>query len=185
MIKNLIFLGTPGVGKGTIAKLLAKRQGLKHISTGDIFRDHIARETELGKKVQTILASGQYVPDQLTNALIKDTLDKPEIKASGFILDGYPRTENQANFLKENNYQIDHVILLEANDEIVQSRLLKRARDENRVDDTPEVVAKRIAVYHQKTAQLINYYQKAKLIVRIKAETGIEEIYQQIMKELS
>lgn len=156
MIKNFIFLGAPGVGKGTLAKKLAEDKGLVHISTGDIFRKNIQNETPLGLQVKAILASGAYVSDEITNAIVKDAIEAPEVKAKGFILDGYPRTINQAEFLKANGTHITGAVLLKASDEVVMQRLLGRAQKENRADDTPEVIANRIAVYNEKTAPLIS-----------------------------
>lgn len=156
MIKNFIFLGAPGVGKGTLAKKLAADKGLVHISTGDIFRKNIENETPLGLKVKAILAAGEYVSDDITNAIVKDAIEAPEVVAKGFILDGYPRTINQAEFLKANGTHITGAVLLQASDDLVQQRLLGRAQKENRADDTPEVIANRVRVYNEKTAPLIS-----------------------------
>lgn len=184
MIKNFIFLGSPGVGKGTMAKLLATRKNLKHISTGDIFRSHIKNKTVLGKKVEAILESGKYVPDELTNAIVKDALEQARNENIGFILDGYPRTQNQADFLKDNHFQIDAVALLKAPSTLIEKRLQKRAVAEKRTDDTPEVIARRIAVYHAETAPLIKYYKQLKLIKEVDASGDIDQNYQALEKEL-
>ena len=177
MIKNYIFLGAPGVGKGTLAKMAAKETGIKHISTGDIFRNEIKNETELGKKVKAILASGEYVSDEITNAIVEKALKTDDVKKHGFILDGYPRTINQAEFLKSTGIKLDGAVLLKASDEKVQSRLESRAKLENRADDTPEVIANRIRVYNEKTAPLIDWYEKEGLIIEIDSEGNIDENY--------
>ena len=182
MIKNLIFLGAPGVGKGTLAKEVAKSKGLVHISTGDIFRKEIAAESELGLKVKAILAAGEYVSDDITNAIVKKTLESSEVKAKGFILDGYPRTINQAEFLKSINVHLDGAVLLKAADSVVQSRLESRAKIENRQDDTPEVIAKRIEVYNEKTAPLINWYKNEDQLIEIDAEGSIQDNYDNLIK---
>lgn len=182
MIKNFIFLGAPGVGKGTLAKMLSKEKGIKHISTGDIFRNEIKNETELGKKVKAILAAGEYVSDDITNAIVEKALNTEEVKTHGFILDGYPRTINQAEFLKSIDINIDGAVLLKASDHKVQERLENRAKLENRADDTPEVIANRIKVYNDKTAPLINWYDKEGLIIEIDSEGDIPSNYKNLIE---
>lgn len=181
MIKKIIFLGAPGVGKGTLAKKLASEKGLIHISTGDIFRKEIKQETELGLKIKSILASGEYVSDDITNQIVKKTIEKPEMQKNGFILDGYPRTINQAEFLKKINARINAALLLDASDQSVAERIMQRSKAENRVDDTPEVINNRIKIYREKTAPLIDWYKKEKLLVTINAEGTIEENFQKIL----
>ena len=181
MIKNYIFLGAPGVGKGTLASKLQKDKGIKHISTGEIFRENIKSETDLGLKVKAIIAKGEYVPDELTNEIVKEALNTEYAKKHGFILDGYPRTENQAKFLKENGFNITAAVLLDATDEVVTQRLLDRARGE---DDSPEVIRHRLEVYNKQTKPLIDFYTKENLIVKIDSEGSIEENYNRLLKEL-
>ena len=172
MIKNYIFLGAPGVGKGTMAKLLAEEKGMLHISTGDIFRNEIKNETELGLQVKSLLASGAYVPDEVTNEILKRAVSTDEAKAKGFILDGYPRTLPQAKFLKENKIIINNVVLLDAPDELVIERILARGRG---ADDTEEVVKVRLEVYNEKTKPLIDYYESEELLKVVDAKGDIEE----------
>jgi len=178
MIKNYIFLGAPGVGKGTLAVKLYKEKGYKHISTGEMFRRAIKNETELGIKVKKIIAAGDYVPDELTNALVKEVLDSKKVKESGFILDGYPRTINQSEFLKENGYKLDGAILLEASDEVVFDRLINRKR----ADDNPDIIKNRIEVYNKQTKPLIDFYEKENLLIRINAEGTVEENYKNLLE---
>ena len=180
MIKNYIFLGPPGVGKGTLATKLEKERGGKHISIGDLFREAIKEETKLGLQVKDVLSSGEYVADELTNALVKEVLDSDVIKQSGFILDGYPRTLNQTTFLKEQGYIIDGVILLLASDEIVKNRLLNRQR----IDDDPKIITKRIDVYNTKTKPLIDFYKKQNLLIEIDANGNIEQNFENLLKRV-
>ena len=178
MIKNYIFLGAPGVGKGTLAVKLYKEKGYKHISTGEIFRAAIKNKTELGLKVKKMIFEGNYVPDKITNALVKEILDSPKIKESGFILDGYPRTINQSEFLKTNGFKLDGAILLEASDEVVFNRLINRKR----ADDNPDIIKNRIEVYNKQTKPLIEFYEKENLLIRINAEGTIEENYENLLE---
>jgi len=172
MIKNYIFLGAPGVGKGTLAKLSQEKYGIKHISTGDIFRKNIKEQTELGKQVKAILDSGEYVSDELTNAIVKDAISTPEVLKSGFILDGYPRTIGQAQFLKDEGIAIEGAVLLDASDQIVIDRLVSRARGE---DDTPEVIKHRLEIYNVKTKPLIDFYKNEGKLIKVVSEGNIEE----------
>ena len=181
MIKNYIFLGAPGVGKGTMAKLLAEEKGMIHISTGDIFRNEIANETDLGLQVKSILASGEYVPDEITNEILRRAVSTEEAKTKGFILDGYPRTIPQAKFLKDNNIIINNVVLLNASDELVIQRILARGRGD---DDTEEVVKVRLDVYNQKTKPLIDHYISEELLKEVDATGGIDDNFASLLKVL-
>lgn len=188
----LILLGPPGAGKGTQAKLLVQELGIPHISTGDMFRDHIARNTELGQKVKAITAAGQLVPDEVTNALVKDRLSRPDV-APGFILDGYPRTVPQAEYLdgllRSLGRKLDRVISYEVAEETVVERISGRrscprcgavyhvsqnppkkagicdkegADLVQRPDDKPENVRVRLTEYGAKTEPLKRYYREKK-----------------------
>ncbi|WP_246004292.1 adenylate kinase family protein [Mycoplasma todarodis] len=126
MINKFIFLGPPGVGKGTLASKLSETKGIKHISTGDIFRAEIKNKTDLGLKVIDITSRGEYVPDEITNEIVKNVLESKEIQESGFLLDGYPRTINQAEFLIKEDLQPQKAILLEAPTEVIVERLSGR-----------------------------------------------------------
>lgn len=181
MIKNYIFLGAPGVGKGTLAAKLQEDKGIKHISTGEIFRENIKNETPLGLKVKEIIAKGEYVTDDITNALVKDALSTDYVKEHGFLLDGYPRTENQAQFLKDNGFDITAAVLLNASDETVINRLVARARG---ADDTPEVIKHRLEVYNTQTKPLIDFYEKENLLVSVNAEGDIDQNYKHLLEVL-
>jgi len=193
----LILLGPPGAGKGTQAKLLALEYGVPHISTGDMFRDHKARGTDLGKKIQVIMDSGGLVTDDVTNAMVKDRLGRPDV-AKGFILDGYPRTTAQAEYLERllqsMGRKIDRVLSYEVAEELVVERISGRRScprcgavyhvsanpprrtgicDKDgtglvqRDDDKPENVKKRMQEYADKTWPLKRFYQERGLVSEI------------------
>ena len=193
----LILLGPPGAGKGTQAKMLVQAYGIPHISTGDMFRDHIARNTELGQKVKAITASGQLVTDEITNALVKDRLSRPDL-APGFILDGYPRTVPQADYLdgllRSLGRKLDRVVSYEVPEEMVVERISGRrscpkcgavyhvsqnppkkagtcdregAGLVQRPDDLPENVRVRLAEYGSKTEPLKRFYREKGLLSEV------------------
>ena len=159
---RLIIMGPPGAGKGTQAEGLADRHGIPAISTGDIFRSNIANETPLGRQVKDILASGGYVPDEVTNEIVADRLAQPDA-ATGFLLDGYPRTVGQVHYLDEllaaGGHRIGAVLELTVDEDAVVQRLLKRAAEQGRSDDTEEVIRERMAIYHKETAPLTSLYR--------------------------
>ncbi len=202
----LILLGPPGAGKGTQAKMLAAELGVPHISTGDMFRDHKARGTELGKKVQAIMDSGGLVTDEITNAMVQDRLSRSDV-AQGCILDGYPRTTAQADFLgallQGQGKAVGRVLSYEVPEQAVVERIGGRRScprcgavyhlsasppraagvcDKEgaalvlRDDDRPENVKKRMQEYAEKTAPLKRYYQERKLVAEIEATGSPEEI---------
>jgi adenylate kinase len=193
----LILLGPPGAGKGTQAKMLASELGVPHISTGDMFRDHKTRGTELGKKVQAIMDAGGLVTDDVTNAMVKDRLSRPDV-APGFILDGYPRTTAQAEYLEQllagTGRRIDRVLSYDVPEELVVERISGRrscpkcgavyhvsanppqqsgycdkdyAGLVQREDDKPENVKKRMQEYAQKTSPLKKFYEDRRLVAEI------------------
>ncbi|WKX02235.1 adenylate kinase family protein [Candidatus Mycoplasma mahonii] len=178
MIKNYIFLGPPGVGKGTLAIMLEKNKGTVHISTGAIFRDAVKNKTPIGVKVAKILSDGEYVPDEITNEIVKNRLMQEDVIKNGFALDGYPRTLNQAKFLKENKVIVNAVILLAASDKVVMERLLSRKRG----DDDPGIIKVRIDVYSKKTKPLIDYYRDEKILIEVDAEGDIAQNYENMRK---
>ncbi len=206
---KLIFLGPPGAGKGTIATRLAEDEGVPHISTGDIFRENIRNETELGKKVKVILDSGDLVPDELTVELVRDRVSQPDA-AAGFILDGFPRTVPQADALAE-FAPVDKVLNFVLDEEEIIRRLSGRRvhkpsgrtyhvlfsppKEEGkddvtgeeliiRDDDKPEAIKNRLAVYEKQTAPLIEYYRSRGLLVDIDSSPKPEEVYASVRKEL-
>jgi adenylate kinase len=183
MSTNLLVLGPQGSGKGTQAKLLCAAREIPHISTGDMFRGAIADGTALGKQVEPILASGALVPDELTVALIRERLGQTDA-AGGFVLDGFPRNLAQAEaldaMLSDIARAIDAVLFFDLDDAIATRRMLGRAAAEGRADDTPEVIAKRLAVYHEQTEPLVEYYRERGVLVRLDAELPVEAVQEDI-----
>jgi len=184
---RLLLIGPPGAGKGTQAALLATRYGIPAISTGDIFRENVAGKTELGVEAKGFMDRGEYVPDALTNALVRDRLSKPDCK-SGFLLDGYPRTIDQVNelddILQENGTKLDIVVQLTADTEELVSRLANRALEQGRADDTPDVIRKRQAVYEEQTAPLIDVYASRSLVAMVDGLGEVETVTARITEVL-
>lgn len=184
---NLLVLGPQGAGKGTQAKRISSDYAIPHVSTGDMFREAIASGSELGQKVQPILESGALVPDDLTVGLIQDRLANPDA-LRGFILDGFPRNQAQAEVLDEMlasiGRRLDAVLFLDLPDEIATERMLARAEIESRPDDTPDVIATRLAGYHDVTEPIVEHYRAAGTLVPLHAERTINEVYAEIQDAL-
>ena len=183
---RLVFLGPPGAGKGTQAKLLAESHSLLHLSTGDMFRSAIARGTPTGLKAKSYMDQGQLVPDDVVDALVDERL-KDEDARSGFLLDGYPRNLTQVTaldgILATRGTPIDAVIYLDVPDEVLIERIRGRAAsavggagEGARVDDSEEVARERLRVYHQHTAPLVDHYEAAGLLRRIDGTADIEGV---------
>jgi adenylate kinase len=206
---NLIFLGPPGAGKGTMASRLSGEKGIPHISTGDIFRENINNETELGKKVKAILDSGELVPDELTVELVRDRLTQDDA-AAGFILDGFPRTIPQAEAL-EGFATIDKVIRFVLGDEEIIKRLSGRrvhkpsgrtyhimfnppkapGKDDvtgedlmQRPDDREESIKNRLEVYRRQTEPLVDFYSDKGLLLDVDASPDPDTVYASLLKQL-
>lgn len=211
---NIVFLGPPGAGKGTQAKILVERYGIPQISTGDMLREHRAKGTELGKKAQEYMDKGQLVPDEIILGMVRERLSQPDCE-KGFILDGFPRTVAQAEaldqLLAEMGKKLDFVLALVVPDELLVERLTGRRTCKNcgmmyhikykppkvegkcdvcggelyqRPDDNEETVRSRLKVYHESTAPLIEYYKNKGLLKEIDGSKSIEEITQQIIQIL-
>jgi adenylate kinase len=176
---NVLLFGPQGSGKGTQAKGIAAEHGIPHVSTGDMFRAAIARETPLGLEVKPILESGELVPDDLTVGLIRERLGEPDAQA-GFILDGFPRNLAQAEaldaLLEGLGRPLTAVLELLVPDEVCRERMTRRAAEEGRTDDTPEAIARRLAIYHEETAPLAEYYRAAGKLVGVDGTGTIDEI---------
>lgn len=171
---RLIFLGAPGAGKGTQAKILADSKGIPHISTGDIFRAAVKTQTLLGLKAQEYMDSGNLVPDALVVEMIRDRLQEPDTH-QGWILDGFPRTEVQAGFLEDLltgiEQSCDRAINLDVEDEVVVKRLMERGLESGRSDDSNEATIRhRLQVYRDQTAPLIEFYQSRNLLVTVNGD---------------
>jgi adenylate kinase len=185
---NLLVLGPQGAGKGTQAKRIASDYGVPHISTGDMFRAAIAERTPLGQRVEPILARGELVPDELTVAMIREQLRKDDARR-GFVLDGFPRNLAQAEaldaMLGEIERGLDAILFFDLPDEVGYERMLKRAHDENRPDDTPEVIRRRLQIYHDETEPIVEHYRATGKLVPLHAGRSIEEVYREIQQALS
>lgn len=181
---NLVLFGPPGAGKGTQAAILKDKYDLVHISTGDIFRYNIKNETELGLSAKSYIDKGLLVPDEVTIDMLKAEVEQNE-GAKGFIFDGFPRTEAQAEslgeYLKSKGTEVHAMIALEVEDEVLVDRLLERGKTSGRPDDADEsVIRNRIKVYYDETAILKNYYQKQNKYFGVNGVGSIEEITQRL-----
>jgi len=187
-LTRLIIFGAPGAGKGTQATRIAEAFGIPAISTGDIFRSNIKNETALGLQVKEILASGAYVPDEVTNAIVRDRLGQPDA-LGGFLLDGYPRTRAQVveldDMLAAQGTSLDAVIELTVDTDEVVQRLLRRAEIDGRADDTEEVIRHRLAVYDDETAPLAALYRERGLLHQVDGMGEMDEVAERIHKVLA
>ena len=180
---NLLVLGPQGSGKGTQAKRISAAHALPHVSTGDMFRAAIASGTELGRRVEPILASGDLVPDELTVALIRERLSEEDAR-DGFVLDGFPRNLTQAEaldgMLAEIDRGLDAVLFFDLSDELAVERIRGRALDEDRDDDTPEAIGRRLAIYHEQTEPVVERYRATGKLVPLHAARSIEDVSTEI-----
>ncbi|MCI1218996.1 MAG: adenylate kinase [Bifidobacterium sp.] len=184
---RLLIMGPQGVGKGTQAALLSKHYGIPAISTGDIFRYNIKNHTELGKEAQSYTDKGELVPDEVTSRIVKDRLAHNDTK-NGWILDGYPRNAAQVQaldqMLEELGTPLDHAVALEADHDVLMDRMRKRAEQEGRADDTPEAIAKRLKIYEEQTAPLLETYKGRGELVAVNGVGDIDEISAKIIAQL-
>ena len=191
---RLILLGPPGAGKGTQAQRLVQKYGIVQLSTGEMLRAAVAAQTPVGLQAKDIMASGALVPDEIVIGIISDRLDQPDMK-NGFILDGFPRTVPQAaaldELLKRKHIKLDAVIELRVNESAlldrVETRVAEmRARGEEvRIDDTPEVLSKRLASYRSLTEPLIHYYSERRKLATVDGMMTIEQVTREINRILS
>ncbi|AZZ56060.1 adenylate kinase [Rathayibacter iranicus] len=184
---RLLLIGPPGAGKGTQAARLSDILEVPAISTGDIFRANVANETELGLQAKTYLDAGHYVPDELTNAIVHDRLQEADA-STGFLLDGYPRTTEQVDeldrILAADHNRLDAVVQLTADPDEVVARLLKRSLEQGRSDDTEEVIRRRLALYEEQTAPLIDVYAARGIVVVVDGLGPVEEVTERIVVAL-
>ncbi|HKC90142.1 MAG TPA: adenylate kinase [Candidatus Limnocylindria bacterium] len=176
---DLIIMGPPGVGKGTQAKALAQEHGWVQLSTGEVFRDHIRRQTDLGRRVKGYLERGEYVPDDVTVRMVRAKLeDIPP--STRVLLDGFPRTVEQAKALDrlfgEMGRHLGGVLLLDAPREALVARLNGRALAEHRADDAPEIIANRLDVYEEQTRPVISYYEDRGLVKRVSGLGSVADV---------
>jgi len=187
MYKYLI-LGPQGSGKGTQARKLAEDYDLVHIAVGDIFRWHMRNHTKLAARIQRIMNQGLLVPDEIVNEVVRRRLEEHDWNY-GFILDGYPRTPAQAEFLFE-NWNLDKAIYLDVPEEVIFQRVMHRAQvgeadgSGKRADDDPEILRVRLREYYEKTAPLLQLFEERQMLVRVDARPGIAEVYEAIRKAL-
>lgn len=184
---RLLLLGPQGAGKGTQARRIAEARGIPHVSTGEMFRAAIEAGTELGRRVEPILAAGLLVPDEITVALIRERLSWPDAR-HGFVLDGFPRNLAQAEaldaMLAEVGQPLDAVLFLDVDDAVSLERLRRRAVIEQRDDDTPEAIALRLEIYHEETAPVVEHYRATGRLVPLHGERSIDEVATEIAEAL-
>jgi adenylate kinase len=206
---HIVIFGPQGSGKGTQAELIARRHGLAYISTGDIFRYHLKNQTKFGQRINQYVTAGKLVPDDLTNEVVEDRIQQPDCTA-GFVLDGYPRNQQQLDFLNQIT-TIDYAMVIELNDAAAIERLTNRLacvcglsyhNEHNppqrpgicdrcgsqlfkRQDDTPQAIAQRLKIYHQETEPLLTVYQHQGILHRIDGSLSIDRVYQQVEDILS
>ena len=184
---NLLVLGPQGAGKGTQGKRIAADYEVPHIATGDMFRAEIAAGTDFGRRIQELLAAGELVPDELTIARIRDRLLQADARG-GFVLDGYPRNLAQAEaldaLLAELGRGLDAIFFFDLPDEVAVARLGRRAADENRPDDTPEVIRRRLELYHSETEPIVEHYRATGKLVPLHADRTVDAVYEEIQDAL-
>jgi adenylate kinase len=190
---RLILLGPPGAGKGTQAQRLIQKYGIVQLSTGEMLRSAVAAQTPIGLQAKDIMASGSLVPDEMVIGIISDRLDQPDMK-NGFILDGFPRTVPQAEaldeLLKKKHIKLDAVVELRVNESALLNRVETRVAEmrargeEVRVDDTPEVLSKRLASYRTLTEPLIHYYSERRKLLTVDGMMTIEHVTREINRIL-
>lgn len=180
-------MGAPGAGKGTQATALAARYGVPAISTGDMFRRNIKDQTELGVKVKALIDAGEYVPDDVTEAIVAQRLAQPDCEP-GFLLDGFPRTMHQVHFLdaylKERRQRLDAVVSLLVEPEALVERLLARAGAEGRADDNEDTIRRRMEVYAGQTAPLLFHYESQGNLIEVDGTGSVEDVRERMFAQV-
>ena len=180
-------MGPPGAGKGTQARFVADHFGIPAISTGDIFRANVSQGTPLGVEAKSYMDKGEYVPDSVTNLMVRNRIDEPDA-APGFLLDGYPRTlaqvEELDGMVKHTGHQLDAVVVITADSEELVARLLQRAQVEGRADDTEEVIRRRQELYLEETEPLIAVYKQRGLVHEVDGMGEVDEVTKRIFEAL-
>ena len=184
---RIVFLGPPGSGKGTQAKLLARRLGVPAVSTGDMLREAVRRQTELGRRAKAIMEAGELVPDDVVIGLIRERIGMADA-APGFILDGFPRTVEQAQaldgLLEDHGTPLDAVVNLVVPEATLLERLIGRAEQEGRSDDRPETIRERLRVYGLKNDPLVAFYEAAGLLTRVDGFGAVDDVSSRIDRVL-
>jgi adenylate kinase len=182
---RLIIMGPPGAGKGTQAKYIAEHFGIPAVSTGDIFRANVSAGTPLGVEAKRYMDAGEYVPDEVTNRMVRNRIDEPDA-AQGFLLDGYPRTlaqvEELDGMINFTGHRLDAVLSLVVDKDEVVKRLLQRAQIEGRADDTEDVIRRRQEVYLEQTEPLIEVYRDRGILVEVDGLGEVDEVRQKILQ---
>ncbi len=180
-------MGPPGAGKGTQAKFTADHFGIPAISTGDIFRANVSAGTELGVKAEHFMDAGEYVPDEVTNQMVRNRIDEPDADP-GFMLDGYPRTlaqvEELDGMIKFTGHALDAVVVLTVDEDEIVQRLLQRAELEGRADDTEDVIRRRQELYTEQTEPLIGVYRDRGLLIELDGMGEVDQVTQRIFEAL-
>jgi adenylate kinase len=181
-------MGPPGAGKGTQARFVAEKFGVPAISTGDIFRANVSRGTELGVEAKRYMDAGDYVPEEITNRMVRNRIDEPDA-APGFLLDGYPRTlaqvEELDGMISFTGHALDAVVVLTVDQEELIERLLQRAKTEGRADDTEDVIRRRQEIYLEQTEPLIEVYRGRDLLVEVDGTGDVDEVTGRIFDSLA
>ena len=181
---RMLIIGPPGSGKGTQAERVSEGLGIAAISTGDIFRAHVKGGTPLGTEARKYMDAGDFVPDSVTNKMVRDRLSEDDVE-NGFLLDGYPRTTAQVDYLDEilanGDQKLDVVLQLTADDEELVKRLMGRARDTGRSDDNEAVIRHRLDLYHQQTEPVVAAYARRTILTRVDGIGGIDEVTARVM----
>ncbi|WP_323793490.1 adenylate kinase [Nocardioides sp.] len=185
---RLILMGPPGAGKGTQATFVAQHFGIPAISTGDIFRANVGQGTPLGLEAQTFMDAGEYVPDEVTNKMVRNRIAESDA-TEGFLLDGYPRTTAQVaeldQMVEATGHQIDAAVVLTVNEEELVQRLLQRAQTDGRADDTEDVIRHRQTVYAEQTEPLIGVYRERGLLVEVDGMGDVDDVTARIFAALN
>jgi adenylate kinase len=184
---RLIIMGPPGAGKGTQAKFIADRFGIPAISTGDIFRANVSEGTPLGVEAKRYMDAGEYVPDEVTNLMVRNRIDDPDA-VNGFLLDGYPRTLSQVEeldgMIEYTGHRLDAVVVLTVDRDEIVARLLQRAEVEGRADDTEDVIRRRQEVFAEETEPLIEIYRDRGILIEVDGMGEVPDVTQRIFDAL-
>lgn len=184
---RMLIIGPPGSGKGTQAARISERLDVVAISTGDIFRDNVRRETPLGVEAKKFMDNGDFVPDSVTNSMVRDRLAADDVR-EGFLLDGYPRTAAQVaeldDILRENELALDAVLQLTADDEELVARLLSRAALDGRSDDNERVIRHRLGLYHDQTEAVVSRYEERGIVTKVDGIGSMDEVTDRVMTAL-
>ena len=185
---RLLFMGPPGAGKGTQAATLSEKLGVPQIATGDIFRANVSAGTELGQTAKRYMDAGDYVPDSVTNEMVRDRLSEPDAR-DGFLLDGYPRTVDQVRtldgILADLGTQLDGVVALKVPGEELVARLVRRAEEDGRSDDTEEVIRYRQQVFMEQTAPLLQEYSSRGILIEVDGTGEVDDVHERVMHAVS